>query len=140
MTNTADAEQLLAILRRLLVQVVDEVVTEKIARAMRAQPAVVTPEQTGSSTRRNVSMQEAAEMLGVHEATIYRMCKQGEIGVIRLGRRTLVPMREVERLCSPSVQVEEPAPTPAQRSLRIPKRRLAPTRPMVAARSNLNGG
>lgn len=45
-----------------------------------------------------LSYLELAEALGVTDRHIQRLVQRGEIKVVRLGRRCLVPMAEVERL------------------------------------------
>jgi excisionase family DNA binding protein len=44
------------------------------------------------------SPDEAAQLLGVHRGTIYNLKKRGEIEFVKIGRRTLVPRSEIERL------------------------------------------
>jgi len=41
---------------------------------------------------------ELAKMLGLHPNTVYRLIWQGEIRVVKVGRRMIVPKQEVERL------------------------------------------
>lgn len=48
-----------------------------------------------------------ARRLGRHEDTVYRMVKRGELDVVRLGGRILIPESEVARL------VGRPRPAPA---------------------------
>lgn len=40
---------------------------------------------------------DAAEILGVGRSTIYRLIAAGEIGTVKIGRRTLVAQTELER-------------------------------------------
>ncbi len=42
--------------------------------------------------------EEAAKLLGKGEATICRWIRSGKMLVVRIGGRTLIPEREVERL------------------------------------------
>ncbi len=42
--------------------------------------------------------EEAAKLLGKGEATIWRWIRCGKILVVRIGGRTLIPEREIERL------------------------------------------
>ncbi len=42
--------------------------------------------------------EEAAKLLGKGEATIWRWIRSGKMLVVRIGGRTLIPEREVERL------------------------------------------
>lgn len=147
MTKTADAEHVITILGRLLADVIDEVVDKKIAAALNAQSGADWRAQTCRSDRSNlksqgavamhgepsllkpllVSVEDAARALAVHEATIYRMRKQGKIETTRIGRRTLVPVREIERLSKACDQISEATPVPPPP--RIQKRRLTPRYP-----------
>ena len=42
--------------------------------------------------------EEAAKLLGKGEATIWRWIRSEKILVVRIGGRTLIPKREIERL------------------------------------------
>jgi len=41
---------------------------------------------------------EAAQLLGIHRGTIYNLERRGEIRIIRLGRRALIPRSEIDRI------------------------------------------
>jgi len=43
-------------------------------------------------------VQEAAKLIGIGYATVYRWIKSGKIIAVRLAGRTLIPKSEVERL------------------------------------------
>jgi excisionase family DNA binding protein len=45
----------------------------------------------------NCSLSEACEALGIGRTTLYALIKQGHLEVCRIGRRTLVPVRSIER-------------------------------------------
>jgi excisionase family DNA binding protein len=45
-----------------------------------------------------MSIDEAAELLGVCRSTMYRAAKDGEIPVIKIGRRYLVPTARLVQL------------------------------------------
>ena len=45
-----------------------------------------------------VKIDRAAELLGVSEATMYRLIAAGEIDTVRFGRTQRVPHSELERL------------------------------------------
>jgi len=49
------------------------------------------PDQVVSSERLVYSVSEAAELLGISRAFAYELVARGELPVIRLGRRRLVP-------------------------------------------------
>ena len=48
--------------------------------------------------RLTVSIEEGALALGIHEVTLKRRIKDGSVRAIRLGRRLLIPIVELERL------------------------------------------
>jgi excisionase family DNA binding protein len=58
------------------------------------------PRTPGSqfSTRRLISLAEAALVLGVSVASVRRLVWQGRLPVVRLTRRIQVDLRDVERL------------------------------------------
>ena len=58
---------------------------EKIAIMVEAETDAYGPEQ-------------AAKLLGKGEATIWRRIRDGEIMAVRIGNRTVIPAKEVERL------------------------------------------
>ncbi|MDI6843923.1 MAG: helix-turn-helix domain-containing protein [Anaerosomatales bacterium] len=43
-----------------------------------------------------VSVQEASRMLGVHRCTLYELMNSGALKPVKIGRRTLVPVAELE--------------------------------------------
>lgn len=54
------------------------------------------------SERLTLSVEEAAQVLGISRVDAYELAQQGEIPAIRLGRRILVPrvaLAEMMRLC-----------------------------------------
>ena len=48
--------------------------------------------------RQTVSVEEAGRLLGISRGTAYEAAKSGEIPVIRIGKRLLVPRAALERL------------------------------------------
>jgi len=48
--------------------------------------------------RQAFSVPEAARMLGVSRATLYKLVAAGRIRVIKIATRTLVPASEIERI------------------------------------------
>ena len=50
------------------------------------------------SDRIALTVAEAAERLGVHERTMYRWVKSGEVPSRRVGGRVLVPVIALERM------------------------------------------
>ena len=60
----------------------------------------------------DLSLTEAAEVLRINRATLWRMCDRGEIDVVRRGHKMYIPGREVVRLkggASPSEDVHAEA-------------------------------
>jgi excisionase family DNA binding protein len=57
-----------------------------------------------------VNIQQAGELLSISPHTIRSHIKRGLIPHVKIGRRLLVPMRDLEALSHP-VQIEKPAPT-----------------------------
>ena len=47
-----------------------------------------------------VSVEEAAAMLGISRGSAYEAVRRGEIPSLRIGRRVLVPLAALSRLCS----------------------------------------
>ena len=48
--------------------------------------------------RQTVSVEEAGKMLGISRASSYKYVREGEIPVIRLGGRLLVPLAAINRM------------------------------------------
>lgn len=48
-----------------------------------------------------VSIEQAAEMLGVSRAFAFRLAARGELPTVRLGRRLLVPLSSLEEVLTP---------------------------------------
>ncbi|WOH55139.1 helix-turn-helix domain-containing protein [Bradyrhizobium sp. BWC-3-1] len=51
-----------------------------------------------STQRLTITISEAAERLGVSRNTAYEAARRGDIPVIRIGKRFLVPIAAFERL------------------------------------------
>jgi excisionase family DNA binding protein len=57
-----------------------------------------------NNQRQTVTVEEAARILGISRGSAFRAVHRAEIPSIRIGRRLLVPMRELRRLLEPEVQ------------------------------------
>ena len=51
-------------------------------------------------TQRLLSISEAAEMLGVCPDTIRRLADKGKLKIVRVARRVLVPVEEIDRIAA----------------------------------------
>ena len=49
-----------------------------------------------------LSTQEACAILGIHYATLFRWIRAGKVMVVKIGRRTLIPKTEIDRLANVS--------------------------------------
>lgn len=56
------------------------------------------PAEAGGAARLTVSVEEAAEMLGVSRGTAYNLVRTGDIPSLRLGRRIVVPLQRLRAL------------------------------------------
>ncbi len=75
---------------------------------------------TGFSSDRDrlvLTIAEAAEVLGVSRAFAYELAARGEIPVLRLGRRRLVPRRALLQMVGEEAQGASPMPTAPAPSL-----------------------
>jgi len=59
------------------------------------------------TTRRTVSVEEAAAMLGISRAKAYECARQGELPSLRFGRRVVVLLAELERLLGSAIAENE---------------------------------
>lgn len=55
-------------------------------------------DQHSSRSRRLVSLVDAAEVLGMSVASIRRLVWDGKLHIVKLNRRVLVDLRDIERL------------------------------------------
>lgn len=53
---------------------------------------------TNTVPRHAYSLDEAAQSLGISRRTVYELMDAGKLSTVKLGRRRLVPARELERL------------------------------------------
>lgn len=60
--------------------------------------------------RWTVTVEEAAQMLGISRSSAYECVRRGELTALRLGRRLVVPRRALEELLGGAPQ-EPSAPT-----------------------------
>lgn len=58
-------------------------------------------------TRRTVSVEEAAMMLGISRAKAYDCARSGEIPALRFGRRIVVPLAALNRMLDASSVTED---------------------------------
>jgi len=60
-----------------------------------------TPLPPAPPSRRALSVEEAADSVGVSAAHIYRLAARGEIRAVRSGRRWLIPTEALDELLKP---------------------------------------
>lgn len=60
--------------------------------------------------RATLNVPEVAELLGVSAETIYRQVRSGEMRAVRIGRRLVVPVVDVEQLLGAPVTAPVTAP------------------------------
>jgi excisionase family DNA binding protein len=53
------------------------------------------PPPEPSSRRVSYSVEEAAKMLGIGRTIMFAIIKRGDIRIVKIGRRTLVPANEI---------------------------------------------
>ncbi len=51
--------------------------------------------------QRLFQFKEAAKLLGVHHQTVSRMVASGELVTVRLRGKSLIPVEEIDRICTP---------------------------------------
>jgi len=56
--------------------------------------------QAHAVERRGYSVKEACEVLGCSESHGWKMLKNGQLKGVSLGRRTIIPVSEIERVLS----------------------------------------
>jgi excisionase family DNA binding protein len=74
----------------------------------------MTPTQTAPE-RMTVTVEEAAQLLGIGRQSAYQAARAGELPTIRLGRRLLVPRAQIERLLGITEDERPEAATPGAR-------------------------
>lgn len=55
-------------------------------------------EEAVEQNRLTLTVEEAAEMLGISRAFAYKLVKRDELPIVRLGRRVVVPRRALETM------------------------------------------
>jgi len=58
----------------------------------------MSDQQNSNPERRATSIDEAARILGISRGGAYQAAKRGEIPIIRIGKRLLVPTAALERM------------------------------------------
>jgi excisionase family DNA binding protein len=58
----------------------------------------VRPNQHASPGRRLISLVDAAEILGLSVASVRRLVSSGRLHIVKLNRRVLVDVKDLERL------------------------------------------
>lgn len=66
---------------------------------------------TKSATRKTITVEEAAQVLGIGRGTAYEAARRGELPTLRIGRRLLVPLAVLDQLLN--VEPHRPPSTTA---------------------------
>ncbi|BBY54209.1 helix-turn-helix domain-containing protein [Mycobacterium koreense] len=74
--------------------------TDALTAAVAALVAAVRPETKAAepTTRRLLTVPEAADALRVGRTMVYAMLRDGRLSGVKIGRRRLVPAAEIDRL------------------------------------------
>ncbi len=72
--------------------------------AHQLEPIPTLPTTSSPATRLTMSIVEAAELLGISRTTAYELAHSGELPVVRLGRRILVPVNRLAALLDTDVE------------------------------------
>ena len=72
----------------------DDAEIDRIANAVARRLEGMAP----SGQRALVSIKEGSSLLGVSRSTIYRLINEGELSTRQIGRRTLIPMNEIQAI------------------------------------------
>lgn len=75
----------------------DEATIHKMAAAV----AMRLEGRAKDKQRSLVSIKDATELLGVGRSTIYRLINSEQLSTRQIGRRTLIPMADIEAILSP---------------------------------------
>jgi excisionase family DNA binding protein len=71
----------------------------RITDAGQPTPSAPPPsDQRSSPRRRLISLRDAADMLGLSVASVRRLIGSGQLHAVKLNRRVLVDVRDVDRL------------------------------------------
>jgi excisionase family DNA binding protein len=83
--------------------------------------------------RRAYSVREAAKMLGVHRATVYRVIDDSKLATLLIGGRRLIPAASIDALLAGATFVPPRSSSPARSAEASRRRRMArPTGAMAA--------
>ena len=61
-----------------------------------------------TTARRAVSIDEAAQMLGIGRSAAYLAAKRGDLPTLRIGRRLIVPVAALDRLLEGAGPIDGP--------------------------------
>lgn len=64
---------------------------------------------TVNDNRMTLSVEEAAEILGISRAFAYKLVKKDELPIVRLGRRVVVPRRALETMLKVGADDDRPS-------------------------------
>jgi excisionase family DNA binding protein len=75
--------------------------------------------------RRAYSVREAAKMLGVHRATVYRVIDDSKLATLLIGGRRLIPAASIDALLAGATVVPPRSSSPARSAEASRRRRMA---------------
>lgn len=91
-----------AVVNALYAEYLEHTGGDKIAAATLTLAAVMQEERTPAEPAAALTVDEAAERLRTHRATIYRLCRSRKLHCYRAGRVLRIPIEEIERFESAS--------------------------------------
>jgi excisionase family DNA binding protein len=80
---------------------IEEVTMRKPGRPRKAVPdSDVTNSSPHAPTVQQVAygIREAADVLGISRSSVYKLIKEKQLSVVKLGKRALIPVREIQAL------------------------------------------
>jgi excisionase family DNA binding protein len=81
----------------------DRAYLESLSRSLRASADTTTPERTEVGASATMSVDAAARYLGISRSHAYDLIRAGKIPHLKLGRRIIIPRRELDAIITRSV-------------------------------------
>lgn len=81
---------------------IEEVTMRKPGRPRKAVPGsdvtIPSPPHAPSVQQVAYGIREAANVLGISRSSVYKLIKEKQLSVVKLGKRALIPIREIQAL------------------------------------------